>query len=157
MIKKSFLSISIILAFLVLPNILIAAENEKDTIIEITDRYKEVKLGITETSIYMIIDERIRSIVNSELRHQYEKDIEDFNDSEGNFIPGVYSFLSSNIIEIPLSDIQDLEFRNGSLRFNYSTNVSFQLEDVISLNGNKVLDNFFVEDLESFYITAMQS
>lgn len=154
--KKSSLSLFIILLSFTLFSNVHAANNEKETIIEITDRYKEVKLGLTESTIYMVIDERIRSLVNMELQNQYEKDLQDFEDSEGNFVPGSYSFLSSNIIEIPLSDIKNLQFKNGTLRINYSGNVPFQLEDVTSLNGNKALDNFYIEDLELLYLTAVK-
>ncbi len=150
--KKTIFNISFILATLILTTNLFAANNEEDIVFEITDRYKEVKLGITETSIYMVIDERIRSLVNLELQTQYEKDLADFIDSDGGMIPGVHTYLSTNRIEIPFSDLHSLDFRNGTLRFNYSKNILIPLEDVISLNGNKALDNFYVEDLEEFYM-----
>ncbi len=154
--NRAALTIFIIFFFVAQSSDLYAANNETDTILEITDRYKEVKLGLTESTIYMVIDERIRSLVNSEIQNQYEKDLRDFEDSEGSFVPGVYSFLSSNIIEIPFSDIKDLQFKNGTLRINYKRNVPFQFEDVISSTGNKALDNFFVEDLELLYQSVIK-
>ena len=152
---KSLSSLSIILTLLIFTSTSFASNNEIDTILEITDRYKEVKLGVTESSIYMVIDEKIRSRVNMELQNQYEKDLRDFDDTEGNFVPGSYSFLSSNIIEISFSDIDKIEFSNGTLRINYSRSVPVHFEDVISVNGNKALDNFYIEDLELLYQTAL--
>jgi hypothetical protein len=152
--SKCFSTLSVLLFSFLLSSNAFASDNERDVILEITDRYKEVKLGLTETSIYMIIDERTRSFVNLELQNQYKKDLSDFNDSEGNFIPGEYSHLSSNIIEISFSDIKNLDFSNGILRINYSRKIPFHLEDVLSINGNKALDNFYIEDLEMFYQAA---
>lgn len=154
--KTLLLLFSFILTHTTLTPLLAAGEPEKDAILEITDRYKEVKFGITETSIYMVIDERIRTLVNNELQHQYEKDLEIFNDSEGNFIPGVHSYLHSNIVEISLSDIKGVDFDNGSLRFSYASSVSIFIEDVVSLSGTKAIDNFFIEDLELFYLTLSE-
>lgn len=148
-ILKSFFSV--ILTTLILSTALTASNNDKEVLLEITDRYKEVKLGITNSTVYMVIDERIRSQVNVELQNIYNKEFEDFNDSEGNFIPTEHIYLQSNIIEISFDSISKVEFNNGALSFDYSSNIRFPFENIISQNGHRAIDNFYVEDLELFF------
>lgn len=150
------LALSIILTALITSTQAFGYPANDDTILEITDRYKEVKLGLTTSSVYMVIDEKTRSYINNELQNQYNKDLEDFNDSEGNFIPSEHTFLQSNVIEIAFDDFDEIKFINGSLKFNYSKNVSFHFENIVSTNGNKALDNFYLEDLELFYRTLLE-
>lgn len=124
-----------------------------DILFEITDKYDQVRLGITENSIYMSFSEHVRDTINSELLNQYKRDMQFFADSGGNFAPSSHSYLTTNTVEISFDQITSLEFKNGRLEFGYSTLPEILFEEVLTKNGHKALNSFFLEDLEDFFLT----
>ena len=133
------------------------APEKSDPILEITDRFNEVKMGLTENSVYMIFSENARSVVNKNFQNQYEADNQKFEDSEGNFIVGPAHFLETNKIEYQIVDISGISFTNGKLSFEYKRKADIGFEDIFSFDGTRVLNNFYVEDLEAFIFTFTKS
>ncbi|MEQ9265310.1 MAG: hypothetical protein RLN81_08825 [Balneolaceae bacterium] len=127
-------------------------ESDIKILFEISDKYNEVQLGVTESTVYMIFSDEIRELANKLFLDQHKKDVETFADSEGNFIMDEMSYLESNKIEYDFEDIKKLNFENGVLSFDYATHKKIKFEDIFSFNGTKALNNFFVEDLELFAI-----
>lgn len=127
-------------------------ESDIKILFEISDKYNEVQLGVTESTVYMIFSDEIRELANKLFLDQHKKDVETFADSEGNFIMDEMSYLESNKIEYDFEDIKKLNFENGVLSFDYTTHKKIKFEDIFSFNGTKALNNFFVEDLELFAI-----
>lgn len=121
-------------------------------IFEITDKHNEVRLGITENSIYMVVSERVREIANKNFQNQSLIEENNFKDSEGNFISGYTTYLASNKIEYNHDEIIEVRFLNGKLSFNYLNTPEIGFEDIFSTNGTKALNNFYVEDLEAFIL-----
>lgn len=128
------------------------APDTDDIIIEISDKFNEVKIGITETYVYMVFSESIREIANQTFVSQYEIDSQAFEDSDGNFITGNLVSLSSNRIEISRDEISEITFRNGKLHFSYVHKPTVSFEDIYSYKGTKALENFYVEDLEKLIL-----
>lgn len=122
-------------------------------VFEISDKYSEVRLGLTETSIYMIFSEGIRTLANNEIINQSNIDAHYFEDSEGNFINGETPLLTSNRIEFFYDDIKSISFVNGKINFEYKKNNNLKFEDIYSYKGTKVINNFYIEDLELFINT----
>lgn len=127
-------------------------ESNQKILFEISDKYHEVQLGITESTVYMVFSDDLREIANKYFLDQYKKDVESFADSEGNFIMSDVTYLESNRIEYDFEDIKKLNFENGVLSFDYSTQKKVKFEDIFSYNGTKALNNFYIEDLELFAI-----
>ena len=131
---------------------------EKSTpVLEIKDKFNEVRMGLTESSVYMIFSERARSIANKNFQDQYEVDTQKFEDSEGNFIVGSAFFLETNRIEYQMDDISGINFTNGKLTFIYKNKSDICFEDIYSYDGTRALNNFYVEDLEDFIFTFTKS
>ena len=124
--------------------------SQKKIVFEITDKFNEVRLGLTENSVYMIFTERIKNISNNKFKEQYLIEAENFEDSEGNFLSNSATRLTSNSLEILFKDIQTINFRNGKLNFEYYSSSVVGFEEIQSFNGTNVLNNFYIEDLESF-------
>lgn len=131
-------------------------ENDKP-VLEIADKFNEVRLGITTNSIYMTFSENARLIANLSFQNKYEVDHQNFEDSEGNFIVGSVSYLESNRLEYNFDDIKNINFKNGKLSFQYKNKSNIGFEDIYSYSGTKALDNFYVEDLEAFIFTFTKS
>tara|TARA_R110000868_G_scaffold304437_23_gene565438 strand:- start:1483 stop:1983 length:501 start_codon:yes stop_codon:yes gene_type:complete len=125
----------------------------KKILFEITDRYNEVKLGITESTVYMIFSEQVRDIANRNFISLHNIDSHTFLDSDGNFITGNVNYLESNKIEFNKSEISEINFNNGKLNFGYKSNPKIGFEDIYSYNGTKVIENFYIEDVEEFILT----
>ncbi|MCG8372201.1 MAG: hypothetical protein MI700_01640 [Balneolales bacterium] len=123
-----------------------------DPIFEIIDRFGEVRLGLTGSSVYIIVSEDIKDLANTELQYQQKLDMHSFEDSEGNFIPLRSNILSSNKLEFSLEDISSVEFKNAKIEFTHSNSSSLTFSDIHATNGNNILENFYLEDLEAFYI-----
>lgn len=133
------------------------APEKRDPVLEITDRFNEVKMGLTENSVYMIFSENARSVANKNFQTQYEVDSQKFEDSEGNFIVGPANYLESNKVEYQLDDISGINFTNGKLSFVYKNKSGISFEDIYSFDGTRALNNFYVEDLEAFIVTFTKS
>lgn len=127
--------------------------DSKKIIFEITDKFSEVKFGITESTIYMVFSERVKDIANKTFGYQHQLDMQAFEDSEGNFINGNLTSLESNRIEFNINDIAEISFKNGKLNFVYQSKPKIGFEDIYSYNGTKAIENFYVEDLEKFILT----
>lgn len=127
-----------------------------DVILEISDKNDQIRLGITNSSVYMIIDDDLVYKMNQTIAYLNNRESMFFEDSAGNFIPYTYHPLTSNVIEIPLEEIDNINFNKGKLSFSYNAVQDIPLEDVIFPNGTAALDNFFVEDLEQFFITLSE-
>lgn len=127
-------------------------ESDLKILFEISDKYNEVQLGVTETTVYMIFSDDIRELANKLFLDQHKKDVETFADSEGNFIMSDMTYLESNKIEYDFEDIKNLKFESGVLSFDYASHKKVKFEDIFSYNGTKALSNFYVEDLELFAI-----
>ncbi len=149
----TFLVAFIISAFSAHSHLQAADSPKTDKIIfEITDKYNEVRLGITENSIYMVVSEDVREIVNKNFQNQSIIEANNFEDSEGNFISGYTSYLANNKIEYNHDEIIEVKFLNGKLSFDYLNTPEVSFEDIFSTNGTKALNNFYVEDLEAFIL-----
>ena len=133
------------------------APEKSDPILEISDRFNEVKMGLTENSVYMIFSEHARSVVNKNFQNQYEVDSHKFEDSEGNFIVSPAHYLENNKIEYQIDDISGINFSNGKLSFVYKSKSGIGFEDIYSFDGTRALNNFYVEDLEAFIVTFTKS
>ncbi len=153
---KKLLTLSLTLLFAIgvfdfaLPN---TAPDADKVIFEITDKFNEVRFGLTESTIYMVFSERIRGIANKTFMFQHQLDTHAFEDSEGNFISGNALNLESNKIELERSNISEISFKNGKMSFTYQTNPKVGFEDIYSYNGTKAIENFYLEDLEAFILT----
>ena len=119
-------------------------------IIEITDINDDVTLGLTSTSVYMVISEQTREQINKDLEEAYHKEMESFNDSFGSFIVGEYQPLTDRKIEYDLDDIENIKDINGILTFTYFKEYSVRFEDVLAINGKQVLASFQKEDIQNF-------
>lgn len=119
-------------------------------ILEISDKYSEVRLGLTDSKVYMIFSNTIKDLANKSFESQSLIDTNSFKDSEGNFILPEYPILKSNRIEFSFDEIESISFNNGKLSFKYSDQPQISFEDILSYNGVEVLRNFYVEDLENF-------
>lgn len=150
--KFNLLPILIVLFFSVSAFASTPPEADIKILFEISDKYNEVQLGVTESTVYMIFSDEIRELANKLFLDQHKKDVETFADSEGNFIMDEMSYLESNKIEYDFEDIKKLNFENGVLSFDYATHKKIKFEDIFSFDGTKALNNFFVEDLELFAI-----
>ncbi|WP_169331255.1 hypothetical protein [Balneola vulgaris] len=128
-------------------------EKKKNTLMEIHDRYHQVKLCLTSTSVYMQFDTSVRDLINQELEHKHQKDAQHFIDSEGQFLLGNITYLESDKIEYQTDEIRDVVFENGKLKFTYDSDKEFKFEDIIGTDGKPALENFYLEDLELFYLT----
>lgn len=124
---------------------------------EITDKYNEVKIGFTESTIYMVFSERVKDFANNTFGTQYQENLQAFEDSDGNFINGSLNKLESNRIEFQINEISEINFRNGKLNFIYETKPKIGFEDIYSINGAKALENFYIEDLEKLTLFFSKS
>lgn len=128
----------------------LSSNNDKNPIIEIKDLEDDVVLGLTPTSIYMLISEQARDQINKELQEAYNKNMESFTDSFGSFIVGEYEPLTDSKIEYNLRDIENVKEVNGILSFTYFKEYSVRFEDVLSTNGKQILANFNKQDIVEF-------
>ena len=154
--RSSYLIIFITLVFT--SHLSAFSKNDKgdETLIEITDKYNQVRLGLTNHSVYMILDEKVLDNFNTKLSTSYKNEMEFFYDSDGNFIPSNHTYLQTEKISIKLKYISQVNFSNGKLDFTYSKSQDLYFEDVVTPNGSYALENFFVEDLERFYLAFSQ-
>lgn len=127
-------------------------EGEK-VIVEITDKYNEVRMGVTENTIYMIFSENIRDLANDQFASDYQKETNRFDDSGGQFILDELMRLETNKIEYSLDDIKDIFFESGRVEFDYSFRKEIGFEEIHSYKGSRAVDNFYVEDLELLILT----
>ncbi len=118
--------------------------------IEITDKYDEVVLGMTESKVYMIISDQLKEQMNKDLERAYINDLQSFNDSNGLFIIGTYQPLLDTKIEYHRNDIHDIYLKDGTIHFEYNTLHSVLFSDIYSSNGKNALSNFSKKDLENF-------
>lgn len=151
-----FLKYSFILIFVIsFNNVLLANEidpvNDKPTLFQIEDKYNEVKLCLTKSSIYMQIKGSVKDYINQEIVQRHSIEASQFIDSEGHFLLGDMILLSSDKLEYSFEDIEEVTFVNGILSFTYNNRKSFTFSDILSTDGNSALQNFYVEDLEKFY------
>lgn len=128
-------------------------ESDQFTILEITDKYNEVTLGITSNSVYLKFDKNVKDYVNQELIEEHNLQANQFIDSEGFFVPGSMILLKENKLEYLFSEIETVLFHQGKLTFKYIGKKEFVFEDILNTDGNQALKNFYLEDLEQFYHT----
>jgi len=126
--------------------------NDKPTIFQIEDRYNEVRLGLTKTSVFMQIKGSVKDFINQEIVQRHSIEASQFIDSQGHFLLGEVVLLNSDKVEYSFSDIEEVVFENGKLSFTYKNVKSFVFSDILSTDGNPALHNFYVEDLEKFYL-----
>ncbi|RNC85458.1 MAG: hypothetical protein ED557_01410 [Balneola sp.] len=149
----SFFGVALFYLFISHSTLIASETPSTDKILfEISDKFNEVRLGITETSIYMVVSERVRDIANKNFQDQNSIEENNFKDSEGNFISSYTTYLESNKIEYSHDEIIEVKFLNGKLSFNYLNTPEIGFEDIFSTNGIKALNNFYVEDLEAFIL-----
>lgn len=122
-------------------------------ILEISDKHNEAKLGLTSKHIYLIFNDEIKDYANKLIRKNYDLSLQDFDDSDGNFILGKATQLSTNKIEINLKDVFNLTLQSGKLYIDYRNKPLISFDDVMNYKGINVLNNFHVEDLELFIQT----
>ena len=143
----------LIVLFLITATTSSFAKNGEDVILEISDKYEKIRLGITDSNVYMVLDESLMPSVNALITSQNTAQKNSYLDSRGIFIPGYTPILTSNVIRIPISEIACITFDKGKLDFHYNTTPTFDLESILVSGGQPALDNFFIEDLEKFYVT----
>ena len=127
--------------------------NINDPILEITDKYSEIRLGITDSKIYMVISDTYREYANQQFLEQHRRDIDFFTDSNGSFLIAEATYLETNTLEFDIEDVEAVLFEDGELIFKYRNKFQLGFEEVLSLNGINALSSFYVEDLELFAIT----
>ena len=146
----------ILVCILVFSNGLIAGNNDpindKPAVFEIEDKYQEVKLCLTKTSVYMKINSTVKDYMNQEIVHRHSIEASQFIDSEGHFLLGDVVLLSSRKLEYSFDDIESISFENGELIFTYNDTQSFVFSDILGTDGNPALQNFYLEDLGKFFI-----
>lgn len=69
--------------------------NEKPAVFEIEDKYNEVKLCLTKTSVYMLMKSSVKNNMNQEIAHRHSVEASQFIDSQGHFLLGDVILLSS--------------------------------------------------------------
>jgi len=121
------------------------------SVFQIEDKYSEVKLGLTKSSVYMLIKSSVKDYINQELVQRHSIEASRFIDSQGHFLLGEIVLLNSDKVEYSFSDIEEVSFEDGKLTFTYSNTKSFVFSDILGTDGNPALNNFYVEDLEKFY------
>ncbi|MEQ9092123.1 MAG: hypothetical protein RIE52_13600 [Balneola sp.] len=126
--------------------------NEKPALFEIEDKYNEVKLCLTKTSVYMLMKSSVKDNMNQEIAQRHSVEASQFIDSQGHFLLGDVILLSSEKLEYSFDDIESISFENGELLFNYKNLQSFVFSDILGNDGNPALLNFYVEDLEKFFL-----
>jgi hypothetical protein len=90
--------------------------------------------------------------MNQEIVHRHSIEASQFIDSEGHFLLGDVVLLSSRKLEYSFDDIESISFENGELIFTYNDTQSFVFSDILGTDGNPALQNFYLEDLEKFFI-----
>lgn len=151
-----FLKYSFLLIFVISFSKILLAEdidpvNDKPTLFQIEDKYNEVKLCLTKSSIYMQITGSVKDYINQEIVQRHSIEASQFIDSQGHFLLGDMILLSSEKLEFSFDDIEEVTFENGILSFTYNDLKSFTFSDILSTDGNPALQNFYMEDLEKFY------
>ena len=73
--------------------------DDKPTIFQIEDKYNEVKLCLTKSSIYMQINSSVKDYINQEIVQRHSIEASQFIDSQGHFLLGDMVLLSSEKIE----------------------------------------------------------
>ena len=127
--------------------------NDKPTVFQIEDKFNEVKLGLTKTSVYMQIKSSVKDYINQEIVQRHSIEASRFIDSQGHFLLGDVVVLDSDKVEYSFDDIEEVSFESGQLTFTYSNAKSFVFSDILGTDGNPALHNFYVEDLEKFYLS----
>ncbi len=142
---------SLLLCSFFLISTVLATPSSNDTILEITDRNNQITIGISDEFVTVTVTEELRELYNNEIRVFERKEWHTFTDSGGNYIPSSHSYLDSDIIEIPLSEIEDISIINGALDFKFVEYTSSSFKNVLSDLGSDFFKSFSYEDLESFY------
>jgi len=127
-------------------------DDDKPTILQIEDKYNEVKLALTKSSIYMLIKSSVKDYINEDIVQRHNLETRQFIDSQGHFLLEDMVLLSSEKIKYSFDDIEEVTFEDGVITFTYNKIKSFTFSDIVSTDGNPVLNNFYVEDLEKFYL-----
>ncbi len=122
----------------------------KGVLIEITDKYKEVRLGITETSIYLKFDNHILNNVNQGIYERNTLEANHFLDSEGYFVPTNYAYLEDTKVEYLLTDLKSVYLSDGIIQFEYHKKKAFGFEDITNQHETMVIRNFNTKDLKAF-------
>lgn len=154
--KKFATRFSMLVCLLMFTNVSIWAnetpEDKEKTIIEIRDKYNEIRLGLTKKVIYLKFDSALKDFMNEEISASYNLLTNQFIDSEGYFMPGEITLLKENKLVYHLSDIENIDFNKGKIIFHYKRTKDFIFEDILNTDGNPALQNFYLEDLERFYL-----
>jgi hypothetical protein len=129
-------------------SIALSANNPETKVFEITDRDNLVEFVLTSNTVYMLLSEEVRVLTNLERNSKMNTLFHDFRDSEGNFIIQENSELTTNKIEFRIDQINSMRFEKGKLLISYTTPPAFPFEEVYS-GDQKVLDRFYIEDLEA--------
>ena len=149
--KSLFVSLLTLVSCIAFPFTAHAASlHIQNPILEISDKNKEIRFGITETKIYMVISDTYRDYANQQFQEKYRRDIDSFTDSNGSFIVSEAAYLETNTIEFDLDEIESVQFEDGKLHFIYRSRSEIGFEEILSLNGLNTLNSFAAEDLELF-------
>lgn len=143
--------------FIPAPNVQAVTPPEDEILIAFYDKYQEVRIGLTDHSVFMELDPQTLDLNNRNFQDLHRNELDSFMDSGGEFILGEKIVLQSNVIEYELTDLSGIYFKNGKLTFEYLHKKDLIFEDIISVYGNKVLDNFYIEDLEKLAQTYRNS
>ncbi len=125
---------------------------DQPTLFQIEDKYNEIKLCLTKTSVYMQMKTSVKDYINNEIVSRHSLEANQFIDSQGHFLLGEIILLDSEKVEYSFEDIELVTLDNGKLSFKYHAPQSFIFEDILGTDGNPALENFYLEDLENFYM-----
>lgn len=145
------ITFSLLLFSILTVSTVFASPVNNDTILEITDRNNQITLEISDEYVTVTVTEELRELYNNEIRVFERKEWHTFTDSGGNYIPSSHSYLDSDVIEIPLSEIQNISIIDGSLDFKFVDYTSTSFKSVLSDLGSDFFKSFSHEDLESFH------
>lgn len=152
---KSFKHITFLLMVFAFSNVAEATNNNildnEPSIFQIVDKYNEVKLSLTESSIFMHVKSSVKEYTNYEIEQRHHIEASRFIDSQGHFLLGELVLLNSERIEYNLEDVE-LNFKDGKLIFKYHRTKSITFEEILNTNGTPAIQNFDPEDLEQFYM-----
>ncbi|MBO6793441.1 MAG: hypothetical protein JJ895_05990 [Balneolaceae bacterium] len=148
-------SFSLLLLLLFIAPASFANPVNDDVILEITDKDNQLTLGISKEHVFIVITEELRDFYNAEIKNYERKEWHTFADSGGNYIPGSHTYIDSEPIQIPLSDIHNISFKEGTIEVSFIPNTRSTFKNILSDLGANFFNNFNEEDLESFYVAYL--
>ena len=118
--------------------------------IEITEVSNSAELGINESFVYLNVTRNIVIATNRELQERYQREYQEFVDSQGKLIISEPVLLRSTRITVPMDNIEAINIRDGNISFDYLNTPAVKFEEILTENGQPILNSFQPEELEKF-------